>query len=492
MTYTDFFKLSFKKFMRASNVSTRIGLKILSIIGYLFFGLYMLGLVYLLYITIKKDHPTADLFEKFNAYIYIYFFIVFYVMMYLNFDSMQVKALMLLPVRKSKIIKFQLLKILFYPVNLIFIAMIGLATGLLYHNGYELTGLIFWALTILSLSFVIELILFFSSRNTWLNIVMSFSVFIIIYKIKWITAHLSFIGDALAAVYHQHLLVLIPFALLILTLTSLYFYFKKRFYLDDAIKSKQKNTVRNINLTWTKRFGLTGQLMQNDIRMIWRNARPRQALIGFVIFYVMAFFLMSDFGSKHQPEFNRLFFLMMLSGYFVMQFGNFIPAWDSEYYPLLMTQNLTYRQYIEAKWQLLSVSVVLIMILTLPFIYLGWQVYALILAMGVFTIGFNLPMVLYAGIFRTTPIKLNEKVKAFQSKDSFKMKTFFIAMLRLFLPIIIFMIIKKYLGYEYGIGFFLILGLIGIIFKKQLMNFIVKQYQNRKYRMLAAFREGEN
>ena len=492
MTYTDFFKLSFKKFMRASNVSTRIGLKILSIIGYLFFGLYMLGTVYLLYVTVKKDHPTADLFEKFNAYIYIYFFIVFYVMMYLNFDSLQVKPLMLLPVRKSKIIKFQLLKILFYPVNLIFIAMIGLATGLLYHNGYELTGLVFWALTILSLSFVIELILFFSSRNTWLNIVMSFSVFIIIYKIKWITAHLSFIGEGLIAVYHQHLLVLIPFTFLILTLMSLYYYFEKRFYLDDAIKSKQKNTVRSINLTWTKRFGLTGQLMQNDIRMIWRNARPRQALIGFVIFYVMAFFLMSDFGSKHQPEFNRLLFLMMLSGYFVMQFGNFIPAWDSEYYPLLMTQNLTYRQYIEAKWQLLSVSVVLIMILTLPFIYLGWQVYALILAMGVFTIGFNLPMVLYAGIFRTTPIKLNEKVKAFQSKDSFKMKTFFIAMLRLFLPIIIFMIIKKYLGYEYGIGFFIILGLIGIIFKKQLMNFIVKQYQNRKYRMLAAFREGEN
>ncbi len=491
MTYLDFFKLSYKKFMRAPNLSTRLSIKILSFLGFIIFGLYMIGLVFAWYMMVKETYPSADLFEKANTFIYVYFFIVFYAMMYINFDSMQVKPLMLLPVRKSKIIKFQLLKVLFHPVNLVFIAMISLAVGLFYHSGYEAISLFFWALTLLSLTFVMELILFFSSRSLWLNILMSFSVLLIVYKIKWMTAHLQFTGDFFIKVYYQKNWIWLPVILLVLTWTGLYVYFKNRFYLDDAIKSKSKNIAKTMDLRWTDRFGRSGQLIKNDLRLIWRNVRPRQGLIGFVIFYVMAFFLMSDHVSLKQPEFNKMLFLMMLAGYFIIQFGNFIPAWDAEYYPLLMTQNLTYRQYLDAKWQLLSLSVIIVMFLALPFLYLGLKVYLLILAMGIFSIGFLLPLTLYAGVFRTTPIKLNEKVKAFQSRDSFNTKTFIITMLRLFLPIVIFMLLKKFLGYAYGLGFFVLLGVSGILFRKQLLNHIVKQYQKRKYSMLAAFRDGQ-
>ena len=491
MTYLDFFKLSYKKFMRHSGLSTRIVLKIFKIIGYLFFALYMLGLVFLMYMYVKEELPSADLFEKANSFLYIYFFIVFYVMMYINFDSMQVKPFMILPIRKSKIIKFQLLKVLTQPVNLIFLLMVAEAVGLFYHTGkYDLLGLLFWALAVLSVTFVMELILFFSSRNTWLNVVTSLLVFVIIFKIKQVTTYLLFIGHFFMSVYNYKILLLLPLTVLIFILSFLYFYFKKRFYLDDAIKGNKKNKVQTMNLTWTERFGITGSLIRNDIRLIWRNARPRQALFGFIIFYVMSFFLMTRAGSQYQPEFNKILFLMMLTGYFVLQFGSFIPAWDSEYYPLLMSQNLTYRQYIEAKWHLLSASVILIFILTLPFLLIGVKVYILLLAMGIFTMGFNLPLVLYAGTFKITPVKLNEKVKAFQSKDSFKMKTFLITMIRLIVPIILYIVVNKNLGYEYGIGFFVVLGLLGLIFKNKLLNFIVKQYQQRKYKMLHAFREG--
>ncbi len=490
MTYLDLFKLSYKKFMRRPGLSTRMIGKIFSFIGYLFFAAYMILLVVVLYLDIKKEYPATDLFVKANSYLYIYLFIVFYVMMYINFDSMEVKPFMILPVRKSKIIKFQLLKVLTMPVNLVFFSMTGLAVGLFYHSGYDMISLLFWALAVLSFTFVIELALFFSSRNTWVSVVMSLMVFVIIYKIKWLTVHLQFIGNFFVAVYKNKILVLGPVLLLGLTLAGLYFYFKKRFYLDDAIKGHKKNKVQTMNLSWTERFGITGSLIRNDLRLIWRNVRPRQSLYGFFVFYVMSFFLMSQYGGQYQPEFNKILFLMMLAGYFVLQFGTFIPAWDSEYYPLLMTQNLTYRQYIEAKWYLLSVSVILILILTLPFLFLGWQVYALLLAMSIFTLGFNMPLILYAGIFRTTPVKLNEKVKAFQTKDSFKMKTFVVSMLRIFLPIIFYIVIKKYFGFEYGVAFFVALGLLGLIFKNKLLDFIVGQYKKRKYKMLHDFKEG--
>ena len=490
MTYFQLIRLSYKKFLRRPNLSRRLVFKILSILGYLFFAVYMIILVFLMYYGVQKKFPNADVFQKANTYIFVYFFVVFYVMMYLNFDSMQVKPLMLLPVKKTKIVKFQLLKIIFHPVNFIFLTMIIIAAGLFYADGYALSGLMAWAFSILALTLLIELLLFFSSRNLLFNIIISLSIFIIVYKIQWLSQHLQFIGAFFTRTYHQPYWLIMPVIFLIASILILYYYFLKRFYLDDAIKAHQKQKVRDINLIWTEKYGVIGSLIRNDIRLIWRNIRPKQGLIGFIIFYIMAFVFMSKIGTElKQPEFNKILFLMMLSGYFVMQFGNFIPAWDSEYYPFLMTQNFTYRQYIEAKWWLLSSSVLVSLVLTLPFFLLGWQVYILILAMAVFTIGFNIPIILYAGIYRTTPIKLNEKVKAFQSRDSFKMKTFMLAILRLFLPIVVYLLLDHYFGFIYGIGFFVCLGLGGLIFRKKLLDYISKLYQTRKYITLNAFKQ---
>jgi len=492
MTYFDFFKLSFLQFKRSPNFSKKTALKILRIVGYLLFGLYMLALVFLMYQTIKEKFPQEDIFIKSNQYIFGYFFIVLYTMMYLNFDSMQVKSFMLLPVKKSKIVKFQLLKVLVHPVNWVFILMIGAFVVLMYLNNYNLPGLLFWAIAVLTSTFVIEFLMFFSSRHAIFNVFMSFMFFLIIIKMKWLAVHLGFIGTFYSGVYRHSYYAIFPIGLLLLTIIFLYQYILKRFYLDDAIKGQKTSKINHLDLKWTEKYGLIGKLVQNDIRLIWRNARPKQGVTGFVVFYIMAFFLLSKYGTEFkQPEFNKILFLMMLSGYFVAQFGNFVPAWDSEYYPLLMTQGINYRDYLEAKWWLMAVSVVIILIIGLPFLLLGWQVYILFLAMAVFNLGFNIPMTLFTGAYRTSPIKLNEKVKAFQNKDSFKLKTFLFSIIRLIVPIVIYLLLKKYFGYQYGVVFLFITGILGLILKNYLLDHISKIYKSRKYQTLEAFRKGE-
>ena len=492
MTYADFFKLSFLQFKRSPNFSKKAALKILSIVGYVFFGLYMLLLVFLLYHTIKEKFPQSAIFSKSNQYIFVYFFIVFYTMMYLNFDSMQVKSFMLLPVKKSKIVKFQLLKVLVHPVNWVFSLMIGAFVVLMYLDNYNLAGLLVWAVAVLATTFLIELLMFLSSRHAIFNIFMGILVFVIIYKMKWLANHLAFIGTFYNSIYKHFYQAFLPVGVFLITIALLYRYILKRFYLDDAIKGQKTKKINPLNLKWTEKYGLMGKLIQNDIRLIWRNARPKQGLTGFVIFYFMAFFLLSKYGTEFkQPEFNKILFLMMLSSYFVAQFGNFVPAWDSEYYPLLMTQGINYRDYLEAKWWLMAVSVLIILIIGLPFLFLGWQVYVLFLAMAVFNLGFNIPMTLFTGAYRTTPIKLNEKVKAFQNKDSFKFKTFLFSIIKLIGPILIYLLLKKHFGYQYGLAFLFAIGVVGLLLKNFFLDHISRIYKKRKYQTLEAFRKGE-
>lgn len=321
---------------------------------------------------------------------------------------------------------------------------------------------------------------------------MGLMIFVIIYKMQWLSEHLGFIGAFFYKIYTDPYLIIWPLIFFVSAIAFLYYYLKHHFYLDDAIKKQKKQKVKSLNLSWTEKYGLIGSFVRNDVRLIWRNIRPRQALPGFFIFYVMVFFMFSKYGQHfQQPDFNKVLFLLMLTGFFVIQFGNFIPAWDSEYYPLLMSQSISYRQYLEAKWWLMAVSILVISILALPFLFISWQVYVLILALAIFNLGVNLPLTLLTGAYRQTPIKLNEKVKAFQNRESFKIKSFTFAILKLFVPIIIFILIKNYAGYLYGIIFLFILGLIGLLSKNWFLDRLSRLYIQRKYITLEGFKKIE-
>jgi len=493
MNYLDFYKLSFLKFKRSPNFSKNLFLKILSIIGYIIILLYLIALTFLAYYGIKESFPQNDIFKKANEYLFIFLFLVMYAIMYIDYDSMKVKPFMILPVSKHKIIRFHLLQVLTHPLNIAFVLMLIIYIFLLSGDNYDLFGLTAWAIALVSLIYTLNYIIFYAGKNQGWNIGISLLFFLLLFKIKIMTEFFRPIGKVFYWIYLHPYTALLAVFLLGTTYCLIYKHLLQGFYTDDTVKiRKKKKQIRILKLPEIKIQGLTGSFIRNDIRLVLRNSRPRQALPGLIIFFLMAGFLFSDLGAQtHQPEFYKIMFSMFITGYFVVQFGNFIPAWDSEYYPLLMTQGIDYRQYIDAKWWLLTVSVLALSILAIPFIYFGWKVLVLIWAMAVFNIGVNIPLVLLTGVFNTQPIKLNKKVKAFQSNNHFKFKTFMIALLRLIIPIGIYLLIEKYAGFTYATGSFFAMGLLGLIYKNIILNEISKLYVRRKYKTLRAFKADE-
>jgi hypothetical protein len=60
---------------------------------------------------------------------------------------------------------------------------------------------------------------------------------------------------------------------------------------------------------------------------------------------------------------------ILMTGVFMLNYGQFVPAWDSNYYGMMMSQNIPMKQYLNSKAVLMSF--VDFKILTLIFILGG-------------------------------------------------------------------------------------------------------------------------
>jgi ABC-type polysaccharide transport system permease subunit len=134
-------------------------------------------------------------------------------------------------------------------------------------------------------------------------------------------------------------------------------------------------------------------------------------------------------------------------------------------------------------------AVVVSTILSLPYLYFGWDIYKLILAGASFNIGLNSFITLYGGALNRVPVELNVKAKAFQNTNGFNVTQLLISLPKILAPIIIFYIPYKFISFDAGIIALVLSGLLGLIFQNQFLDLIEKLYQKQKYKTIAAFDE---
>ena len=195
------------------------------------------------------------------------------------------------------------------------------------------------------------------------------------------------IGAAFNALYNNPILTLIPVFLVSLSYYLTFRDIKKGFYLDGALAKKVKE-VNATNLSWMDRFGSVAIFMKNDVKLIWRNARPKQVMfMSFMfLFYGLIFYTSNTY--RDMPA-VLAFASMFVTGGFLMTFGQLVPSWDSEYYKMMMSQNIPYKKYLESKWYLMVFAVSISFILSVPYLFFGWEIFAMIAAGALFNIGFE-------------------------------------------------------------------------------------------------------
>ena len=484
-----FINLEWKSLFRSASFGKSLALKIFMI----FLALYMIvsflvvGLA--LYPILKDVYPNKDPFIIVNGFIFYWIMADLLMRFFLQkLPVMSIKPLLTLPIRKGKMVHYVLGKSALSFFNFLpLFAFIPFCVMLII-NDYEGLTVITWLIVLMIITQIINFLNFIVeslSAETELSflplIVVAGSLFAMDYYN--LVSFSSIISNGLLAVVENPILLIVPLLILI----GLYFYnFKilsKKLYLDNSLKTK-KQEAKTTDLSWTKRFGDIAPFMQLDLKLLWRNKRPRSSIFILVIGLLYGLFFYP------QPMYRDLVWLygfigIFVTGIFLINFGQFIPAWDSGYYKMLMSQNIKYEQYLRSKFVLMIMSVVIMFVLSIPYVYFGWKILLAHFAAAVYNIGVNSHVILYAGSFNRKKIDLNQRA-AFNYQGTGAVQ-WLLGIPLMLLPILIFVAFYFLINFEGGIAALIVCGLLGIVFHQKIMKSITAKYLASKYKMIDAF-----
>ncbi|AXG69004.1 hypothetical protein KORDIASMS9_01223 [Kordia sp. SMS9] len=487
-----FISLQWKEFLRSASFQKGVAIKVLLFIAAAYVGGMAIVTGAGLYLGIKKMIPGVDPMLIVNSFI-IFWFMADLLLRYFmqQMPVMNIKPLMIIPIKQKNIIHFLLGKsvISFFNLLPLLVAIPYCITALINGNHSPL-NVILWLLSIIIITLSINFLnMLVNKSNTVFYIVATVLVSSIACQYFGVFNIAQYGGMVFYGLYMNPFYIVVPIAILALLYYANFNYLNNRFYLDSAISKKVKE-VNASDLSWLDRFGSMATFLKNDVRMIWRNKRPRQVVImSFLfLFYGVIFFTQKVYNDM--PAMLAFASIFITAG-FLFSFGQLVPSWDSEHYKMMMSQNIPYRQYLESKWYLMVLAVLVSFILSTPYIYFGWDKYALIAAGASFNIGINTFVTLFGGALNRVPIKLNEKAKAFSNTNGFNPTQLLIALPKLLLPVGLFWLPYYLADYNLNAGIITLAvsGLLGLVFKDFFLTKIEKVYQDGKYKTIAAFDE---
>lgn len=480
-----FLKLEWKQFVRSSSFGKSIALKI--IMG--FFALYFLVSFLAIgiggYFILKKEFPASDPLQLVNSYL-LFAILGDLILRYLmqTLPIMNIKPMLTLPIKKSKLVHFVLGKSSFSFFNILGLFFYIPFAIVLIKEGYHTAGVLGWLLTMILIIQSANFVNFLINKNNvaLVFIVGLFVILIGLQKFKIVDV-VSFGGQIFDAIYVNPIFSLISVVLLLVLYWLNYKQLRNQVYLDEAVAAKVEE-ANTSDLSWADKLGDVAPFIKNDIRLIWRNKRTKTVfLMSFLfLFYGLIFYTMDAYKDSLPM---LMFASLFVTGGFTLNYGQFIPAWDSAHYKMLMSQSFRYRKFLESKWVLMVSMTTILYFLSFPYLYFGIDIFLMITAGAIFNIGFNSLFLLYAGSFNRKRIDLTKG--GFGNTQGTSATQFLVVIPLMLFPMLLFWVFNTYVGYNSGFIIVASIGLISLLLKNYAMNFIEKKYIKDKYAMINAF-----
>ncbi|WP_111308764.1 DUF5687 family protein [Confluentibacter sediminis] len=488
-----FLSLEWKSFLRSASFGKGLAIKILMGFLALYFMAIFLSMGVFLYPGLKKAFPNADPLLIVNNFLFYWILVdLIFRFFFQKLPVLVVKPLLIVPIKKSKIVNYVLGKSTLSFFNFLpLFAIIPFGVTLIVED-YPTTSVLIWMIALVLITLIINFLNFiiesFSSKKEF-----SFLPIIALTGGLFALNHFNIIAfnelfsKGFNAIYETPIFIVVP----VLILIGLYLFnfklLKEKLFLDSGLKEKIKE-VQTSNLEWTKNFGDIAPFMQLDLKLIWRNKRTKSSV------FLVAIGLLYGLFFYPQPTYQNLpwFFVFIgvfSTGIFLINFGQFIPAWDSAYYKLLMSQNIKYQQYLQSKFTLMALSVVILFVLGIPYVFFGWKILLAHFVAAIYNIGVNTHVILYGGSYNRKKIELSQKA-AFNYQGTGAVQ-WLIGIPLLILPMGIFALFYFLVGFELACLVLAIMGIVGIVFHQKLMRLITRKYLESKYKMISAFNQND-
>ncbi|WP_298882775.1 DUF5687 family protein [uncultured Polaribacter sp.] len=482
---SHFLKLEWKQYFRSSHWQKGIALKIIMGFFVLYFLVAFLAIGVGGYFILKKKFPEQDPLQIVNSFLLFAILgdlIVRYLMQKL--PIMNIKPLLILPIKKTKLVHYVLGKSAFSFFNILGLFFYIPFSVVLIKEGYNTAGVLGWLATMILIIQSSNFLNFLINKNNKALIAIATVLVVLIGLQKFgVYDVVSFGGSIFDYIYQNPIFSLIGVVVLAALYQLNYKQLRNQVYLDAAVSTKVEE-ANTADLSWADKLGDVAPFIKNDIRLIWRNKRTKTVfLMSFLFLFYGLIFFTNDTYAKMPAM--LMFASLFITGGFTLNYGQFIPAWDSAHYKMLMSQSFRYRKFLESKWVLMVAMTTILYFLSFPYLYFGTDVFLMITAGAIFNIGFNSLFLLYSGSFNRKRIDLTKS--GFGNTQGTSATQFLIIIPLMLLPMLLFWVFNKFVGHNSGFIVVAALGIISLLLKNYAMNFIEKKYIKDKYAMINAF-----
>jgi len=404
--------------------------------------------------------------------------------------AMSITPFLHLPVKRSFLMRFLLARSIVGPINyssfLIFIPFAIRAVS----NIYSGAAACWWLLSLfLMIIFVIYLMVYIKRQMIVKPIVaLSCGLAFIALIVLDIFGVFSLSGVSAAlfgAVLEQPLWILVP-ALLAVGAYMLNFRFLMvHSYPEEIDRTTRKKQVTVQNFGFMSRFGLIGELIGLELKMILRHKRTKSIL------YMSAFFTLYGLLFYSNPIYkDRIGWLILVgiivTGFMMISYGQFIVAWEGKYFDGILTRKGSLYDYFRAKYYLLVSFCIVSYILSSPYAFMGIRFLWIQTACFLFNIGVSACILLWFAQYNRKRIELSQ-ASAFNWQGTGAAQ--FISMLPVLLLPALVVSIFNWVGLEdWGLGILALLGVIGILCHKWLIQIICRIFAQTKYAQAEGFR----
>ncbi|KAB1229904.1 DUF5687 family protein [Chryseobacterium viscerum] len=484
--FLKFLRLEIKSFFRGTSLGINLAMKIFRFIGILYFMGCLVGGAFIAFFYVKEEmhQDPLKVVSKFMIVAWIIDLVIKY--LWQEIPTQNIKPFLTMNVRKNTLVNYMLSKTFLsafsWLSSLFFITFSLIAL----FNGYSILGILVWLIGVISLLYLNNFInIFFNGKETLAIIIGVFFLGIGALAYYNIVPVLSYSESVFYSFYEKPYFALIPVSLFVILWWLCFRYLRKEFYLDQGLEAK-KTIGKTENIAFLNKYGATGTFINNDIKMLRRNKVAKGILLGSFMFLFYGLLMFSS--SLYKTPAMMMFMGLFVTGGFQFLFGQRVPAFDSSYYPLMMTLNVPYKDYLKAKWWLMNIVTGVSMIVALCYAYFGWEVYITFFAAGLYNIGVNSQFTLWSGAFNKNQIDLNSKEKRMGQKGSFNLAAMLLLIPKMLLPMGVFALAKYFSGITGGVISIAIIGIIGFFMREKIFNIIVKLYKKEKYSTIDAFK----
>jgi len=482
-----FLKLNWKEFNRSKSLGGKTVAKVFKWIGIVYFAI--LSLAWGIILSWPKEEDIMAPFLYINKQL-IYCLVYLVVMRYFiqSLPVLNIKPLLLTPLLKKKIVRYVVLKTVPTYFNILpLFFLIPFSISLSQNDEFSALGLIFWNINLVGLIYLTNFFNFLLNNKR--NLIYVLGAFLALIKALDYYSIVDFTiysEKFFYFFYETPYVALFTWVLVFWLYNYVSTFFYNGLYIDKGIKSKIKEANFE-DYSWLDSIGKTAVFIKNDLRLLKRSKRARMAVymgIG-LLFYGLLFQSSEEILGSTFTFFGYLF----STGGFLFMFGSFVPSWDSQYYPLMMTQNIEYKEYLNSKWSLMIIGTIISTILA-SFIYsfFGINAFFAVLAGSAYNMGVNGYLTLWAGAYTKTPIDLNSSSNAFGDKKAINAKTILVGIPQMLVPLLVYFFGNLY--YDHMTACLLVagLGFLGIFLKSLAFSLIMKAYKSEKYSTLKAYK----